>query len=72
MQQYKSPRATRSELNLVKQNKNEALKEYFRCVRYLVDLALCENTLEEKNKDLGDQFLEGFFDSRFPRKMYEK
>ena len=60
MQQYRSPRATRSEFKSVRQNKNESLKEYFRRVRYLGDLALCETTLEEKDKDLRDQFLEVF------------
>ena len=47
------------------------MKEYFRRVRYLSDLALCEKTLEEKDKDLRDQFLEGFFDSRLQQKLYE-
>ena len=37
MQQYWSPRATRSEIESVRQNENESLKEYFRRVRYLVD-----------------------------------
>ena len=37
MQQYRSPRATRSENKSVRQNKNESLKEYFRRVRYLGD-----------------------------------
>ena len=60
MQQYSSPRATRSEFKSVRQNKNESLKKYFRRVRYLGDLALGEKTLEEKSKDLRDQFLEGF------------
>ena len=40
MQQYRSPRATRSQFKLVRQNKNESLKEYFRRVRNLSDLAL--------------------------------
>ena len=71
MQQYRSPRATRSEFKSVRQNKKESLKEYFRRVRYLGDLALCENTLEEKDKDLRDQFLEGLFDSRLQQKLYE-
>ena len=47
------------------------MKEYFRRVRYLGDLALCEKTLEEKNKDLRDQFLEGLFESGLQQKMYE-
>ena len=69
MQQYRSPRATRSEFKSVRNNKNEYLKEYFRRVRYLGDLALCEKTLEEKDKDLRDQFLERLFDSRLQQKM---
>ena len=71
MQQYRSPRATRSEFISVRQKENESLKEYFRRVRYLGDLALCEKTLEEKDKDLRDQFLEGLFDSRLQQKLYE-
>ena len=71
MQQYRSPRVTRSEFKSVRQNENESLKEYFRRVRYLGDLALCEKTLEEKDKDLRDQFLEGLFDSRLQQKLYE-
>ena len=42
MQQYRSPRATRTEFKSGRQNENESLKEYFRRVRYLGDLALCE------------------------------
>ena len=71
MQQYRSARANLSEFISVIQNKNETLKEYFRRVRYLGDLALCEKTLEEKDKDLRDQILEGFFDSRLQQKLYE-
>ena len=71
MQQYRSPRATRSEFKSVNQNKNESLKEYFRRVRYLGDLALSEKTLEEEDKDLRDQFLEGLFDSRLQQNLYE-
>ena len=71
MQQYRSPRATRSEFKSVRQNKNESLKEYLRRVRDLGDLALCEKTLEEKDKGLRDQFLEGLFDSRLQQKLYE-
>ena len=70
-QQYRSPRATRSEFKSVRENENESLKEYFRRVRYLGDLALCEKTLEEKDKDLRDQFVEGLFDSKLQQKMYE-
>ena len=40
MQQCRSPRATRSEFTAVKQSENEFLREYFRRVRYLGDLAL--------------------------------
>ena len=71
MQQYRSPRATHSEFKSIRQNENESLKEYFRRVRYLGDLALCEKTLEEKDKGLRDQFLEGLFDSRLQQKLYE-
>ena len=71
MQQYRSPRATRSEFKSVRQNKTESLKEYFTRVRYLGDLALCGKTLEEKDKDLRDQFLEELFDSRLQQKLYE-
>ena len=71
MQQYRSPRATRSEFKSVRQNENESLKEYFRRIRCLGDLALCEKTLEEKDKDLRDQFLEGLLDSRLQQKLYE-
>ena len=71
MQQYRSPRATRSAFKSNRQKENEPLKEYFRRVRYLGELALCEKTLEEKDKDLRDQFLEGLFDSRFQQKLYE-
>ena len=67
MQQYRSPRATRSEFKSVRQNKNKSLKKYFRRVRYVGDLASCEKTLEEKDKDLRDQF----FDSRLQQKLYE-
>ena len=71
MKQYRIPRATRSEFKSVRQNKNESLKEYFRRVRYLGDLALCKKTLEEKDKDLRDQFLERLFHSRLQQKLYE-
>ena len=71
MQQYRSPTATRSEFKSVRQNKNESLKESFRGVCYLGELGLCEKTLEEKDKDLRDQFLEGLFDSRLRQKLYE-
>ena len=71
MQQYRSPRATPGEIKSVRQNENESLKEYFRRVPYLGYLALCEKTLEEKEKDLRDQFLEGLFDPRLQQKLYE-
>ena len=61
MQQYRSHRATHSEFKSIRQKKNDSLKKYFRRVRYLGDLALCEKTLEEKDKDLRDQFLERAF-----------
>ena len=71
MQQYRSSRAIRIEFKSVRQHENESLKEYFRRVRYFGDLALCEKTLEEKDKDLRDQFLEGLFDSKLQQKLYE-
>ena len=71
MQHYRSPRATRSEYKSVRQNENESLKKYFRRVCYLGDLALCEKLLEEKDKDLRDQFLEGLFHSRLQQKLYK-
>ena len=71
MQHYRSPRATRSGFISVRQNENESMKEYFRRLRYLGDLALSEKTLEEKDKDLRDQFLEGLFDSRLQQKIVE-
>ena len=70
VQQHRIPRATGNEYKSVRQNKNESLKEYFRRVRYLGDLALCEKTLEEKDKDLPDQFIEGLFDSRLQQKLF--
>ena len=33
IQQYRSPRATRTENKSIRQNKNESTKKYFRCVR---------------------------------------
>ena len=71
MQQYRSPRATRSEFKAVKQGENETLREYFRQVRYLADFALSEKTIDERDKDLRDQFLEGLFDARLQQKLYE-
>ena len=71
MQQYRSLSANRSEFKSIRQNENESLKEYVRRVRYLGDLALCEKTLEEKDRDLRDQFLEVLFDSRHQQNLYE-
>ena len=71
MQQYRRPRATRSGFKAVKQGENETLREYFRRVRYLGDLALSEKTIDERDKDLRDQFLDGLFDARLQQKLYE-
>ena len=71
MQQYRSPRATRSEFKAVKQGGNEFLREYFGRVRYLGDLALSEKTIDGRDKDLRDQFLERRFDARLQQKLYE-
>ena len=71
MQQYRSKRAARSEFKAVKQMDNESLKDYFRRVRYLGDLALSEKSLTERDQDLRDQFLDGLFDFRLQQKLYE-
>ena len=71
MQQYRNKRAARSEFKAVKQMENESLKDYFRRVRYLGDLALSEKSLIEKDQDLRDQFLDGLFDFRLRQKLYE-
>ena len=71
MQQYRSKRATRSEFKAVKQMENENLKDYFRRVRYLGDLALSEKSLTERDQDLRDQFLNGLFDFRLQQKLFE-
>ena len=71
MQQYRSQRAARSEFKAVKQMENESLKDYFRRVRYLGDLALSEKSFTEKDQDLRDQFLDGLFDFRLQQKLYE-
>ena len=71
MQQYRSKRAARSEFKAVKQMENESLKDYFRRVRYLGDLALSEKSLTEKDQDIRDQFLDGLFDFRLQQKLYE-
>ena len=71
MQQYRSKRAARSEFKAVKQMENESLKDYFRRVRFLRDLALSEKSLTERDQDLLDQFLERLFDIRFQQKLYE-
>ena len=71
MQQYRSNRAARFEFKAVKQMENESLKDYFRRVRYLGELALSEKSLTEKDQDLCDQFLDGLFDFRLQQKLYE-
>ena len=71
MQQYRSKRAARSEFKAVKQMENESLKDYFRRVRYLGDLALSEKSLTERDQDLRDQFVDGLFDLRLQQKLYE-
>ena len=71
MQQYRSKRAARSEFKAVKQMENESLKDYFRRVRYLGDLAVSEKSLIERDQDLREQFLEGLFDFRLQHKLYE-
>ena len=71
MQQYRSKRTARSEFKAVKQMENESLKDYFRRVRYLGDLALSEKSPTERDQDLRDQFLDGLFDFRLQEKLYE-
>ena len=71
MQQYRSKSAARSEFKAVKQMENESLKDYFRRVRYLRDLALPEKSLTERDQDLREQFLKGLFDFRLQQKLYE-
>ena len=71
MQQYHSKRAARSEFKAVKQWENESLKECFRRVRHLGDLALPEKPLTERDQDLRNQFLDGLFDFRLQQKLYE-
>ena len=71
MQQYRSKRAARSEFKTVQQMENENLKDFFRIVRYLGDLALSEKSLTERDQDLRDQFLEGLFELRLQQKLYE-
>ena len=71
MQQYRSNRAAWSEFKAVKQMENESLKDYFRRVRLLGDLALSEKSLTEKDQDLRDQFLEGLLNNRLQQKLYE-
>ena len=70
MQQYRSKRAARSEFKAVKQMENESLKDYFRRVRYLGDLALSGKSITERDQDLRDQFLDGLFDFRLQQKLY--
>ena len=69
MQQYRSPRATCREFKSVRHNENESLVEYFRRFRYLGDLAFSEKTLEKKDKNLRDQFLERLFHSRLQQNL---
>ena len=64
MQQYRSRRAAKSEFKAVKQMENESLKDFFRRIRYLGDLALLEKSPTERDQDLHDQFLERLFDFR--------
>ena len=71
MQQCRSRRAARSEFKAVKQMENESLKDYFRRVRYLGDLALSEKPITERDQDLRDQFMDGLFDFRLQQKLYE-
>ena len=71
MQQYRSKRAARSEFKAVKQMENESLKDYFRRVLYLGDLALSEKSLPKRDQDLRDQFMDGLFDLRLQGKLYE-
>ena len=71
MQQYRKKRAARSEFKAVKQMENESLKDYFRRVRYLGDLALSEKSLIERDQDLRDQFLDGLFGFRLQQKLFE-
>ena len=71
MQQYRSKRAARSDFKAVKQMENESLKDYFRRVRYLGDLALSEISVTERDQDLRDRFLEGLFDLRLQQKLFE-
>ena len=71
MQQYRSKRAARSEFKAVKQMENESLKDHFRRLRYLGDLALSEKSHKEKDENLRDQFLDGLFDLRLQQKLFE-
>ena len=71
MQQYRRERTARSEFKAVKQMENESLKDYFRRVRYLGDLALSEKSLTERDQDLRDQLLDGLSDLRLQQKLFE-
>ena len=55
----------------MKQLENESLKDNFRRTRYLGDLALSEKSHTERDQELCDQFLEGFFDFRLQQKLSE-
>ena len=50
---------------------NGSLKDYFRRVRYLGDLAISEKSLRERDQVLLDQFLEELFGFRLQQKLYE-
>ena len=71
MQQYRSKRAARSEFKAVKQWENENLKDFFRRVLYLGDVALSKKSPTERDQDLRDQFLDGLFDFRLQQKLNE-
>ena len=71
IQQYRSKRAARFEFKAVKQWENESLKDFFRRVRYLADLALSEKPFTGRDQDLRDQLLDGIFGLRLQQKLYE-
>ena len=72
MQQHRSRRAALSEFKAVKQMENESLKDYFRRVRYLGDLALSEKSLTDRDQDLGDQFWKDYSTSGSNRNFMKK
>ena len=71
LQQYRSERVARSDFKAVKQMENKSLKDFFRRVRYLGDVALSAKSSSERDQDLPDQFLDGLFDFRLQQKLYE-